>query len=166
MVLFWILAASMVAIALAFVLVPLLRSRQGGGPSETEANLDVLRGQRQEIDADIGAGVLPADARDEALAELVGRAADDLSPARPSTAAPARKPWVAAAIAGIAIPALAFGLYLAIGNPGASDLAKLLAEQQPVGDKQIVAMVESLARKVKERPDDAKGWALLARSIA
>jgi cytochrome c-type biogenesis protein CcmH len=27
-------------------------------------------------------------------------------------------------------------------------------------------MVESLARKVRERPDDAKGWALLARSMA
>ena len=166
MVLFWILATSMVAIALALVLVPLLRSRASGGPSETEANLDVLRGQRQEIDADIGAGVLPADARDEALADLVGRAADDLSPAPASPVAPARRPWAAAVAAGIAIPALAFGLYLALGNPGASDFAKLLAEQQPVGDKQIVAMVESLARKVKERPDDAKGWALLARSMA
>ena len=165
MVLFWILATSMVAIALAFVLVPLLRSRPGAGPSETEANLEVLRGQRQEIDADIGAGVLPADARDEALADLVGRAADDLSAAPPAAASAARRPWMAAAIAGIAIPALAFGLYLAIGNPGASDLAKLLAARQPVGEKQIVAMVESLARKVKERPDDAKGWALLARSM-
>ncbi len=167
MVLFWILASCMVAIALAFVLVPLLRNHASRAPSETEANLEVLRGQRQEIDADIGAGVLPADARDEALADLVGRAVDDLSP--PPTAAEtlARKPWWAAAIAAVAIPALAFGLYLAIGNPGASDMAKLLVAAEPaVGDKQIVAMVESLARKVKERPDDAKGWALLARSMA
>ncbi|MEO7743586.1 MAG: c-type cytochrome biogenesis protein CcmI [Usitatibacter sp.] len=166
MVLFWILATSMVAIALSFVLIPLLRSRASDAPSETEANLDVLRGQRQEIDADIDAGVLPADAREEALADLIGRAADDLSPALASTGASERKPWAAAAVAGIAIPGLAFGLYLAIGNPGASDLARLLAEQQPVGDQQIVAMVESLARKVRERPDDAKGWALLARSMA
>ena len=167
MVLFWILASLMVAIALAFVLVPLLRHRASRAPSETEANLEVLRGQRQEIDADIGAGVLPADARDEALADLVGRAADDLTPAVAGGDVPARKPWAAAAIAATAIPALAFGLYLAIGNPGASDMAKLLAAAEPAaGDKQIVAMVESLARKVKERPGDAKGWALLARSMA
>jgi cytochrome c-type biogenesis protein CcmH len=165
MVLFWILATSMVAIALAFVLVPLLRQRASAAPSETEANLEVLRGQRREIDADIGAGVLPADARDEALADLVGRAADDLSAGPAAADAAASRPWVAAATAAIAIPALAFGLYLAIGNPNASDLARLLAAQQPVGEKQIVAMVESLARKVKERPDDAKGWALLARSM-
>src|SRR6187431_6957 len=99
MVLFWILATSMVAIALAFVLVPLLRSRSSSAPSEVEANLEILRGQRQEIDADIGAGVLPADARDEALADLVGRAADDLSPA-PVAATTAQRPWIAAAIAG------------------------------------------------------------------
>jgi cytochrome c-type biogenesis protein CcmH len=33
-------------------------------------------------------------------------------------------------------------------------------------DKQILAMVESLAAKVRDRPDDAQGWALLARSMA
>jgi cytochrome c-type biogenesis protein CcmH len=33
-------------------------------------------------------------------------------------------------------------------------------------DEQIVAMVESLARKVRERPDDVRGWTLLARSLA
>jgi cytochrome c-type biogenesis protein CcmH len=166
MVLFWILATSMVAVALAFVLVPLLRLRSSAAPSETEANLEVLRGQRREIDADIGAGVLPADARDEALADLVGRAADDLVPAAASQPAGEARPWMVAGVAGLGIPALAFGLYLTIGNPGASDLAKLVTAQQPVGDAQIVAMVESLARKVKERPDDAKGWALLARSMA
>lgn len=167
MVLFWILASLMVAIALAFVLVPLLRNRASRAPSESEANLEVLRGHRREIDADIGAGALPADARAEALADLVGRAADDLSPAAAAGEVPARKPWGAAAIAGAAIPAIAFGLYLATGNPAASDMAKLLAAAEPtIGDKQIVAMVESLATKVRERPDDARGWALLARSMA
>lgn len=165
MVLFWILATGMVAIALAFVLVPLLRRRSSAAPSETEANLDVLRGQRQEIEADIGAGVLPADARDEALADLVGRAADDLSAAPAVPASVARPPWIAAAIAGAAIPALAFGLYLAIGSPSAMDPASVAAVRQPVGDHQIVAMVERLAQKVRENPDDAKGWALLARSM-
>ncbi len=33
-------------------------------------------------------------------------------------------------------------------------------------DAQIVAMVETLARKVRERPDDVRGWSLLARSLA
>jgi cytochrome c-type biogenesis protein CcmH len=35
-----------------------------------------------------------------------------------------------------------------------------------MGDAQIVELVENLARKVRERPEDAQGWALLARSMA
>src|SRR6185503_5880407 len=38
--------------------------------------------------------------------------------------------------------------------------------KMPTSDAQIVAMVESLAAKMKDRPDDPQGWALLARSMA
>jgi cytochrome c-type biogenesis protein CcmH len=163
---FWILATLMTAVALAFVLVPLLRARGRAGPSTAEANLAVLRGQRREIEADVANGTLPADAREEALAELVGRAADDLSVPAAKVADAARKPWKTAAFVALALPVIAFGTYFAVGSPAATD-PRLLAREGPVlDDKQIVAMVEGLAQKVRERPDDARGWALLARSLA
>ena len=163
MVVFWLSAALMTAIALAFVLVPLLRHRPVTAPSTVEANLDVLRSQRREIDADVANGTLPPEARDEALAELVRRAASDLAPVAQPDATP-RKPWITAAIVAVAVPTLAFGLYLARGTPGAADPA--LAASGGMDQKQIVAMVDTLARKVKERPNDVQGWALLARSMA
>lgn len=167
MVSFWILATLMTLVALAFVLVPLLRARPLSGPTATEANLEVLRAQRREIESDIALGVLPAAERDAALSELVGRAGEDLAPGPSAAAAPApRRPWIAAGIAGVALPALAFGLYLAIGNPAATHPLAALPETAQVDDQQILQMVESLARKVRERPDDAQGWALLARSMA
>ena len=168
MLLFWILAALMTLAALAFVLVPMLRARAAAGPSAHDAALEVLRGQRGEIESDVASGTLPVDAREEALAELVERADRDLEAAaavKPATAA-ARKPWVAAAVVALAIPALAMGLYGAVGTPSASDPKTLAAASAPIGDAQIVAMVESLASKVRERPQDAKGWELLARSMA
>ena len=165
MLLFWTLATLMTAVAVALVLVPLVRARRAAGPTLEEANLAVLRGQRQEIEADVARGVLPADARDEALAELVDRADAELSPEAVAVAAPQKKSWIAAGVVAVALPALAFGLYLAVGNPKASD-PKQLAHPGPVEDPQIVAMVESLAAKVRERPDDVKGWSLLARSMA
>jgi cytochrome c-type biogenesis protein CcmH len=165
MAVFWILAAVMTAVAMAFVLVPLLRARPATAPSGDDANLEILRSQRREIDADIANGILPREARGEVLEELVGRAQDDLS-ARPGASwTNSGKPWLAAGLVAVAIPALAFGLYLAVGNPGASD-GKALAATGVPDEQQIVAMVENLARKVKERPDDAQGWALLARSMA
>ena len=166
MLVFWILAAVMTLAAVAIVLVPMLRARATvAGPSEHAAALEVLRGQRREIESDIAAGTLAAEAREEALAELVDRAGQDLPPGPAATASAARKPWLAASAVAIAIPALAFGLYAAIGTPSATD-GKALAARPKMDDKQITAMVESLARKVKERPDDVNGWALLARSMA
>jgi cytochrome c-type biogenesis protein CcmH len=165
MALFWFLTAAMAALAVLFVIVPLLRTRASAGPSEVEANLEVLQGQRREIEADIAAGNLPADSRDEALSELVGRAATDLAPA-PAPAATAGKPWPAALAAGLAVPALAFGLYLVLGTPSAMDPLVRAASAGKLEDHQIVAMVDSLATKMKDRPDDATGWSLLARSLS
>ena len=165
MAVFWILATLMTIVALAFVLVPLLRASTGAGPSRVEANLEVLRWQRREIEADIVSGTLPAEERDEALAELVGRAESDLTGPLP-VAAPGRRPWIVAALAALAVPALAFGMYLAVGNPAATDAKAIVATPSAPDEVQITTMVENLARKVRERPQDAQGWALLARSMA
>jgi cytochrome c-type biogenesis protein CcmH len=165
MAVFWILATLMTAVALAFVLVPLLRPRPLRGPSEAESNLAVLRGQRREIEADIANGTLSAAERDEALAELVERAQADLAAPDDHPGTSAQQPWLAAAIA-VALPAFAFGTYLALGMPAAADSRLLARGADRIDDARIVAMVESLAKKVRDRPDDATGWALLARSMA
>lgn len=169
MAVFWTLAAAMTGLALAFVLVPLLRGRSSRAPSQGEANLDVLRSQRREIDADVALGVLPASARDEALDELVARAETDLPRGEEAAQAPARRPWIVAALVGILLPALCVGLYLRLGEPRSLDpqaaAAPGASPEQQFGDAKIVEMVETLSRKVRERPDDVQGWSLLARSM-
>ena len=163
---FWIMAALMTAVALSFVLVPLLRARARAGPTAVAANLEVLRGQRREIDADVANGLLPAASRDEALAELVDRAQDDLAAVPAAAPGDAKKSWIAAIVVAVALPAAAFGIYLALGTPSALDAGAIAHDGGNLDDKQILAMVESLAAKVRKRPDDAQGWALLARSMA
>ena len=167
MALFWILASLMTALALAFVLVPLLRARAPAGPSAREANLAALRAQRREIDADVANGTLAASARDEALAELVDRAEADLAASGEATSIAAKRPWASAAIVAVALPAIAFGTYLTLGAPAALDprVAAPAAAASAPDEAQILAMVDNLALKVRERPDDAQGWALLARSL-
>lgn len=166
MLVFWLLAALMTTLALAFVLVPLLRQRASAGPGALEANLAVLRGQRHEIEADVANGVLPESERDEALNELVERARDDLASPEPAPAPHSSRPWIAVAAVTVAIPALAFGLYAWLGAPDALVPPERAHEAGKLDDLQIEAMVENLARKVRQRPDDARGWSLLARSLA
>jgi cytochrome c-type biogenesis protein CcmH len=86
--------------------------------------------------------------------------------AKPSAAPTARRPWLAAGVVAVALPVLAFGMYLAVGMPAAADAGLVAHEGQPMDDRQIAAMVDTLAKKVRDRPNDAVGWALLARSQA
>ena len=162
---FWTLAALMAALAVAFVVVPLLRARVGAAPTTAEANLEVLRAQRRELEADVASGTLPAAARDEALAELQARAAADVQGQDAPIAAP-RKPWKLALAAALAIPLVAFGLYAKLGQPRAADPAVMAMMRGTPDAQQVNELVENLARKVRERPDDARGWTLLARSMA
>ena len=164
MAVFAAFAALMTLVALAFVLVPLARAPRAAGPSLGEANLEVLRSQRREIEADAASGLLGAHERERALAELVDRARGELAlPAEAAAVRAVRKPWATIAAVAVALPACAVGVYFAFGDPASLQARPATAH---LDDAQIVAMVDSLAAKVRERPDDARGWALLARSMA
>jgi len=62
----------------------------------------------------------------------------------------------------VAVPLLSLGIYFAIGNPGVI----ALEDEAQATQRQIVAMVERLAVKLKENPDDVEGWKMLGRSYA
>lgn len=174
MLTFWIIAALLMALAAAVVVVPLLRRRSSPGPSSREANLAVLRGQRRDVDADIRHGLLPADAREDVLAELAARAEEDLVPAvAGGEASHPSRAWIAAGVFGLLVPLGALGVYAWVGSPLATDSALVAraSERAPQGDgqfsdAQIEAMVEGLDARMKQRPDDVEGWTLLARSLA
>ena len=166
MLTFWIVAALMILAALAFVLIPLLRGRNRSGPTVREANLAILRGQRQEIDADVALGLLPTESRETAIAELAARADEDLAATGDSPAAPLRRPWVTAGLLVVLVPAVAIGFYLWVGVPQVTDPKVMAAAGAAPGDHQIEQMVAELELKMKDRPDDVQGWMLLARSFA
>jgi cytochrome c-type biogenesis protein CcmH len=110
------------------------------------------------------AGVVAAEARSEALAELVQRAEADLAAPASVAKIDQKAPWPVVALAAAGIPAIAFGMYLAIGAPTAAD--PRITTGGAMDQKNVADLVDRLAQKVRERPDDAKGWALYARSSA
>jgi cytochrome c-type biogenesis protein CcmH len=162
---FWVVAALFLAIALSFVLPALLgRGRRIPRASGDAANIAIYRDQLRELDTDLAAGVLPGGQYDEARRELERRALDDVGgqAGLASAATPGRG---TALFVGLAIPLAATLLYFATGTPQA--LAPHAAEnEQGVTPQQIEAMVERLAAKMKETPDDVKGWVMLGRSYS
>jgi cytochrome c-type biogenesis protein CcmH len=183
MIVFWLTCAVLVAIALAFVIPPLLQSaRKDPEHSDTEANIDVYRDQISELDADLQNGLISQEQYQHDRDEIERRLLDDVSIADP----PVRKKSEKAAggrslvyAIALGIPVIAIALYVRIGNPGAlsaSSASSTAATRSsaggpalPMGDgqmsqQQIEKNVESLAQRLQENPADPAGWTMLGRS--
>ena len=157
MILFWVLGALLAAAALALAARPLWRRRAGGAVSRDAMNAAVYRDQVRELDADLASGAIaPAD-HGRARQELERRVLEDFSTVE-GPSAPGGNRFVAYAVC--AIPLLAIAIYMAVGNPGVIALEDAAQATQ----HQIEAMVERLAAKLKDQPDDVEGWKMLGRS--
>lgn len=169
---FVLVAAAMTLAALAFVVIPLWRRRAAApataGFVSSASNVVIMRAQREEILRDHAAGAISDAERDEALRELAGRLSEDIADSPTAVqAARGRAPWVVLAVMLALVPSAAGALYWKLGRPDAFELAKQAPAETPqFSDQQIVAMVDSLAEKMKAKPDDPQGWMLLARSQA
>jgi cytochrome c-type biogenesis protein CcmH len=157
MILFWVLGALLAAAALGLAARPLWRRRAPGAVSRDAMNAAVYREQLRELDADLASGALaPAD-YERARQELERRVLEDFSRVEASRT-PGGNRFVAYGV--LAIPLIALLTYVAVGNPGAI----ALQDEAQATQRQIESMVERLAAKLKEHPEDVEGWKMLGRS--
>jgi cytochrome c-type biogenesis protein CcmH len=163
---FWSIAALLAAVAIAFVL-PALLGRRGANDAATPdaANVAIHRDQLKELDADLAAGTLSPEQRDEARREIEQRLLDDVRASDGTRAIPVSGRRMAMAVA-TAVPVAALLLYFAVGNPAALAPGAAAGDGHGITREQIAGMVERLAARMKENPEDAEGWAMLGRSYA
>ena len=178
MILFWLLCAGMVAIALAFVLPPLLeRAPKNAADGKKEANLEIYRDQLSELEADLRNGIISPEQYQQDRDEIERRLLDDVSLAdeltqtKTKSMASGRGPAYAVTLG---VPVIAVALYLLLGNSAVWSGAATTAPQapfagRPQGNGQmsqpaIEANVASLAKRLEQNPADVEGWIMLARS--
>jgi len=158
---FWISGAALVAAALVLLLRPLLFSGQAGRVRRDEANISIYRDQLGELDADLAAGKLaPAD-HARSRAELEARLLEDVAAPEAAGEAPAARAGgrrLTLAL-GIVVPLFAVLLYFAVGSPESM-------RPHAFDSQQLASLVERLAAKMRDNPDDPEGWRLLGRSYA
>jgi len=173
MLLFWFIATLLVALTLGMLLWPLLRSRQiAAAPDDDSAAIAVYRDQKRALDAECAAGTITQAERDATLSELARRISEDVAAPLPGGMAPTpaaggsapKRAWVLALVLLLLVPTVAFTLYQRLGNPVAAIAATANGASHEVSERQIAAMVDGLAQRLKQRPDDANGWVLLAHS--
>jgi cytochrome c-type biogenesis protein CcmH len=188
MIFFWVICAIFVAIALAFVLPPLLQTSLQTSPgtdneqSRKEANVDIYRDQISELEADMANGIVSREQYQQDRDEIERRLLEDESgpditskgPEKKATAASGRAPAYAVALG---IPLIAIALYVQVGNPSALSgvsaavrtptQAPTAGASQPSGQmtqQEIEANVAKLAKRLEQNPTDVQGWIMLGRS--
>ena len=171
----------MLLVALAFVVVPLLRERPSAEPvSDMASNVAIYKSQRRELDDELARGAISEAEHGAAVGELSARVVDEVPEQGSADLLEQTKPpWRLITLLAVAIPIAAVLLYGTLGVPRAIDMARAPpssdgvpaahsaanpGEEPPMSDKQILAMVDSLAQKMQQNPDDPRGWILLARS--
>jgi cytochrome c-type biogenesis protein CcmH len=169
MTLFWVIAALLLGLALAFLLIPLMRNRaaSGGGASRAAADLAVFRDQLAELDADLAAGSIDREQWEAARGDLQRGLLEAVDVPSANAAAPAKRSKAAAIAVAVAVPLVSVSLYLALGNPQGLDPAMETGAQgapHQLTREQIDAMVARLAQRLESNPDDGEGWVVLARS--
>jgi len=169
MTLFWGYAALLAAVALAFLLTPLVRGRAVAGASVSRAasNLTVFRDQLAELDADVAAGSIGREQWEAARGDLQRGLLEDVGAPAASAAAPAQRSKAAAIAIGIALPLASVLLYLGLGSPQGLDPRKQSAAPgapHQLSQEQIESMATRLAQRLESNPDDGEGWIMLART--
>ena len=154
MALFMVLAALMVAVALAFVIVPLQRHARGAAASDASAR------RQRALDEALAAGVIDAD-------EFAKKRATLASQPGAAITRPSRIAFATLLLVAILLPASALLLYRLVGTPQALDPANLKAEAAPAkGDRglEMEQAIAILVARLKSHPDDVEGWSLLGRA--
>jgi cytochrome c-type biogenesis protein CcmH len=150
-----------------FILPPLLRPPVSRGVLPDELNVQVIKDQLAELKADLAAGRLDQSAFAAAQRDLERELLDDV-PSRPADAVGniRRGRWLALVLV-LLVPALAVPVYQRIGAQALIErLADGAATTTPGAQQTLEAMVEGLAARMQQEPDNAEGWALLGRSYA
>jgi cytochrome c-type biogenesis protein CcmH len=165
--LFWLVALLLAAGTVTALVWPLLRARPNVSPLDEGAVTDVYRDQKRQLDAELAAGAITGAERDAQLDEIAARLAADLAAPLPAGAhASQRTSYITALVLVAAIPAVALVLYATFGSPGALTRAAQANAHPSMSPEQVVAMVDKLAARMKEHPEDPTGWRLLARAYA
>ena len=155
---FWLIAAVMILVAMALVVVPMIRPSRTGealkGVSDREANIGYFREQESELKAQVEQGLLCADEAKLIRAELKKKLLNDIASAdgeRPVIYQSDSGKWLALAISFL-IPVLALPLYMKLGANTEINVTRFI--MSPGATPQQVT--EALERWTETRPENAQ----------
>ncbi len=168
---FWGIVIFLIAVALAVLLPPLLgRARSAPGPESVDVNAAVYRSRLKELEREVADGTLAPEDFDQAKTELEREMLENVAPESHPQEGSGASTAVAVCVAAL-LPALALGLYLALGSPDAIgwrhpavDGGGVGAAAQAPDREALERMAARFADQLRENPGEGEGWLVLGRT--
>jgi cytochrome c-type biogenesis protein CcmH len=165
---FWIVIAALLALALAILIVPMLRARvQLPTDQRLQQNIQIAKEKKALLEVQLAEGEMDQAAYDAAYLDLQTALALELDSAEAGDASERGK-WMSLVVL-LAVPCasvllyLNYGEYRVIENP---QLAEASAPRQNAAAPQMSLdeMVAVIENRISENPDDAEAWFMLGRA--
>ena len=174
MITFWIFSAAMVIIALLFTLRPLLVDLNKNDVDRAAQNIAITKERLNELKVELEQETITKEEYEQTKEELEQALLNDVEDSSVKSNSASNKSisrFTRYALI-FTVPILAVGFYTSLGTPNLIEGGKKQAAApsgHSAGTKgknlpSVEEMVEKLAAKLKENPDNAEGWFMLARS--
>ncbi|MCV0425362.1 MAG: c-type cytochrome biogenesis protein CcmI [Roseibium sp.] len=161
---FWILIAVMTGVAALSVLVPLSRTKRFPAASAANADEEVYRDQLAAIDSELERGLIDPGAAEAARTEVARRllAAHDKNSGTPEARSEGARLKLAQALALLALPVMALGIYFTLGAPDVPDQPLTTRLNAPAEEQSVDILVARVERHLADNPEDGQGWSVIA----
>lgn len=162
--LFLLIVSVLILTAFLFILPPLWRKQAVKEADPDQSNILIAHYRMAELKENRRSGGISQAQYEEQLADLEQALSDDLEIKSHVIPAKSQGRWVVYVLV-LGVPLLAGSLYLSLGNYQAiSHSAEMSVDPDTLKLEQINKMVNGLAEKMKNSPDNAQGWLMLGRS--
>lgn len=155
----WLFFALLTGVAVLSILWPL--SRPASKRGEDAADVAFYRAQIAEIDAELSRGGIEKDQAESAKAQAARRLLS-VAPEEVAVSDSARARKIAAALALVAAPAIALGLYARIGHPALPDQPLEARMSAPPAQQDFAAVVAKMEAHLAAHPEDGRALELMA----
>jgi len=164
---FWIVAAALLALALAILLIPLVRaSRMQAADPRQQQNIQIAREKKQLLETQLAEGEIDQAAFDAAYVDLQTALALELERGEAGNES-ARGNWMALLVL-LAIPCASIALYMVYGEYRVIEdpqLTQAAPQQSQAAAPQmsLEEMAVAIEERLRKDPDDAEAWYMLGR---
>lgn len=165
MIVFWLSMVLMVVVALAFLLVPLLRSQSGDDVevAGAEVNVAVYRERLAELEAEKAEGKITDEKFNAMYLELQRALLEDDSMATESKQEARGQRWSLPLLIVLLFPLGSYALYDQLGASDLLDKEPERAAQTPHDAGGVGEMAVQLKQELETNPEDSQGWYTLGR---